>query len=48
MKDVKIFQQMHRDGLMSRREFLAAMSAPGRQAPETWCDRNVRDDDMMT
>ncbi|MBO68577.1 MAG: hypothetical protein CL398_09725 [Acidiferrobacteraceae bacterium] len=32
MKDVKIFQQMHRDGLMTRREFLAAMSALGLSA----------------
>ena len=29
MKDVKRFQQMHRDGQLSRRDFLAAMSALG-------------------
>ena len=29
MKEVKTFQQMHRDGLINRREFLAAMGALG-------------------
>ena len=29
MKDIKRFQQMHRDGRINRREFLAAMSALG-------------------
>ena len=29
MKDIKKFQQMHRDGRINRREFLAAMSALG-------------------
>ena len=29
MKDIKNFQQMHRDGRINRREFLAAMSALG-------------------
>ena len=29
MKEIKVFQQMYRDGHMSRREFLAAMSALG-------------------
>lgn len=29
MKDIKRFQQMHRDGRLDRREFLAAMSALG-------------------
>ena len=29
MKEVKTFQQMHRDGLIIRREFLAAMGALG-------------------
>ena len=29
MKDIKKFQQMHRDGQLSRRDFLAAMSALG-------------------
>ena len=29
MKDIKRFQQMHRDGRINRREFLAAMGALG-------------------
>ncbi len=29
MKEIKVFQQMYRDGHMSRREFLAAMGALG-------------------
>ncbi|MCK5921797.1 MAG: hypothetical protein KAG66_12700, partial [Methylococcales bacterium] len=32
MKEVKTFQQMHRDGLINRREFLAAMGALGLSA----------------
>ena len=32
MKDVKAFQQMYRDGLMHRREFLAAMGSLGLSA----------------
>ena len=29
MKDIKTFQQMFRDGRMSRRDFLSAMTALG-------------------
>nr|MCS5579621.1 twin-arginine translocation signal domain-containing protein [Gammaproteobacteria bacterium] len=32
MKEVNTFQQMHRDGLINRREFLAAMGALGLSA----------------
>ena len=32
MREVKLFQQMYRDGKVSRREFLTAMSALGLSA----------------
>ena len=40
MKEVKTFQQMHRDGLINRREFLTAMGALGLSATTAavyWC-----------